>query len=235
MAYNVHNRNNFIIFFKIYDKRKTGLHIMGALGLGTAGFLLYFIYDANSIKWNNHILQKFFGVGSLCVVIATVWTLAHTSWSGGAGIAARICFGAGGFFFLALLIYTLFFALPFDKTYLEDNKKREAYTEGVYGLCRHPGVLWFAGLYVCLWGVSGSLDQGIFFVSMIIWNYLYIVFQDLWTFPQTFTNYDEYKKRTPFLIPSRKSIQEAFGRNKAQKGVKVKTHESEGKAEKETI
>lgn len=201
--------------------------------MGTAGFLLYFIYDANSIKWNNRILQKFFGAGSLCVATATVWVLALPSGSS-PSIVARICFGIAGMIFLALLVYTLFFALPFDKTYLEENQKREAYTEGVYGLCRHPGVLWFAGLYVCLWGVSGSWYQGIFFISMIFWNYLYIIFQDLWTFPKTFTNYDEYKKMTPFLIPNRQSIRYAFRRNRNQRGVKVRTHESEGKAEKET-
>ena len=41
---------------------------------------------------------------------------------------------------------------------------------------------------------------------MIFWNYLYIIFQDLWTFPQTFFNYKEYQKNTPFLIPNRDSI-----------------------------
>ena len=61
-------------------------------------------------------------------------------------------FGLGGFLFLCLLIYTLFFALPFEETYCEENKLRAAYTEGMYGLCRHPGVLWFAGAYLCMWG-----------------------------------------------------------------------------------
>ena len=49
--------------------------------------------------------------------------------------------------FFVLLIYTLFFALPFDKTYQNESEKRMAYTEGVYALCRHPGVLWFIGFY----------------------------------------------------------------------------------------
>lgn len=183
---------------------------MGAWSVGTAGFLLYFIYDVNSIKWNNRILQKFFGAGSLCVVLSTIWALTSGPGSGGMGGAAGICFGIMGFLFLALLVYTLFFALPFDKTYLEENRRREAYTKGMYSLCRHPGVLWFAGLYICLWGVSGDWYKGIFFISMIVWNYLYIIFQDLWTFPKTFTNYEEYKKATPFLIPNGQSIRACF-------------------------
>ena len=105
-----------------------------------------------------------------------------------------IGFGIGALFFLGLLIYTLFFALPFEETYCEENKLRAAYTEGVYGLCRHPGVLWFAGAFLCMWGMLGGWRPGIYFGLMIFWNYLYIIFQDLWTFPRTFFNYREFNK-----------------------------------------
>lgn len=125
-------------------------------------------------------------------------------------IGRIIGFGTGALCFLALLIYTLFFALPFEETYCEENKLRAAYTEGVYGLCRHPGVLWFAGAYLCMWGMFGGWRQGIYFLLMIFWNYLYIIFQDLWTFPQTFFNYREYQKTTPFLMPNRDSIKKCL-------------------------
>ena len=59
------------------------------------------------------------------------------------------------------------------KYYCEENKLRAAYTEGMYGLCRHPGVLWFAGAYLCMWGMVGGWKQGIYFFLMIFWNYLY--------------------------------------------------------------
>lgn len=104
----------------------------------------------------------------------------------------------------------LVFSLPFEETYCEENKLRAAYTEGVYGLCRHPGVLWFAGAYLCMWGMFGGWRQGIYFLLMIFWNYLYIIFQDLWTFPQTFFNYREYQKTTPFLMPNRDSIKKCL-------------------------
>ena len=35
---------------------------------------------------------------------------------------------------------------------------------------------------------------------------LYVLFQDLYSFPRTFSNYGKYKESTPFLIPSRKSL-----------------------------
>ena len=109
-------------------------------------------------------------------------------------------------FFLVCLYIPCFFALPFEETYCEENKLRAAYTEGVYGLCRHPGVLWFAGAFLCMWGMLGGWRPGIYFGLMIFWNYLYIIFQDLWTFPRTFFNYREYQQSTPFLIPNGKSI-----------------------------
>ena len=60
--------------------------------------------------------------------------------------------------------------------------------------------------FYALWGMLGGLRQGIYFGLMIFWNYLYIIFQDLWTFPRTFFNYREYQQSTPFLIPNGKSI-----------------------------
>ena len=180
---------------------------MGAFILGTIGFLLYFIYDINSIIWKNSVLQRFFAIGSLCVAGSAVWAVGMALKDGMFKWPVLAGLGVGALLFLVLLIYTLFFALPFEETYLGERRERLAYTEGVYSLCRHPGVLWFAGLYLCLWGVSGELSKGIYFISMIFWNYLYIVFQDFWTFPKTFTNYIEYKKKTPFLIPNGRSIQ----------------------------
>ena len=79
--------------------------------------------------------------------------------------------------FLGLLIYTLFFALPFDETYVKENHERLAYTEGVYALCRHPAfcgspVILFLFLGPDFWG-SGKGNGGLFGV-LIVWNILYI-------------------------------------------------------------
>ncbi|MCF2554237.1 hypothetical protein [Faecalicatena contorta] len=177
-----------------------------AIIIGTVGFLLYFLYDINSIKWKNSVLQKFFAIGSICVAGSTAWVLVESLSRKIVHPAVCVILGAGSLIFLGLLIYTLFFALPFDETYVKESKERMAYTEGVYSLCRHPGVLWFAGAYLCFWGISGELDKGIYFISMIFWNYMYIIVQDYWIFPATFINYEEYKKKTPFLLPDRKSI-----------------------------
>ena len=132
---------------------KNGREKMWQFILGSAGFLLYFIYDINSIKKKHTFFQKFFAWGTVLVVLSLVMEL-WLSWGQCQHRIGRIIgFGTGALCFLALLIYTLFFALPFEETYCEENKLRAAYTEGVYGLCRHPGVLWFAGAYLCMWGM----------------------------------------------------------------------------------
>ena len=41
--------------------------------LGSAGFLLYFIYDINSIKKKNAFLQKFFALGTVLVAYHSLW------------------------------------------------------------------------------------------------------------------------------------------------------------------
>ena len=108
--------------------------------------------------------------------------------------------------FLALEIYTLFFALPFSDTYVQQSQGRLAYTEGVYALCRHPGVLWFAGGYLCLAGAMGSGRLWGFCLLMSGLDVAYVVLQDLWTFPRTFDNYPEYRSLAPFLIPNPASL-----------------------------
>ena len=51
--------------------------------LGSTGFILYFIYDINSVRMKNAVLQKFFAVGSILVVVSLIAELMQ---HGGAAI-----------------------------------------------------------------------------------------------------------------------------------------------------
>lgn len=179
---------------------------MEAVLIGSAGFILYFLYDINSVTRKNKVVQKFFALGSVLVTGSAVLEMKEFWKMGRQYFPITVLFAVGGLLFLSLLIYTLFFALPFDETYCKENQMRLAYTEGVYSLCRHPGVLWFAGLYLCMWGMTGNRQGMLYYLGMILWNVLYVVMQDLWIFPLTFSNYHEYRRGTPFLIPNGKSI-----------------------------
>lgn len=180
---------------------------MFAIWLGVLGFLCYFLYDINSVGRIAGWMNRLFMIGTILIVAATsvlFWKRRSVLFQTPMDLLWMAC----GVFFLCLLIYTLFFALPFDETYVKESRYRKAYTEGVYALCRHPGVLWFAGMYLFAALLWKSLEGMIFFVVMVILNICYIIFQDYYSFPKTFSNYREYQRSTPFLIPNRKSIQQ---------------------------
>lgn len=173
---------------------------------GSAGFLCYFLYDINSITWKNKLLQRFFLIGSLLVAFSSIGIVAE-GWNGMQHQPLRAAvFGGLAVIFFAGLIYTLFFALPFQETYVEENHERKTYTKGMYALCRHPGVLWFALFYLALAGMIGTGRAAFDGILLILWNILYVILQDRVIFPKTFSDYEEYQKTTPFLIPNRKSV-----------------------------
>lgn len=196
-------------------------------------FSLYFIYDINSVLWKNRMVHKFFIAGTLILIITTAIMICESH--GEKKLISSISIGMNMYtlivvvlmaVFALLLIYSLFMELPFKKTYLEDlhnkkvdeDKKPKAYKEGTYALCRHPGVLWFAGLYFCIsmvFPTSTVIVNSIFAIAL---NVVYIAFQDGWTFVRTFDDYLEYKRIAPFLIPNAGSIRNCLQSIKSTKG-----------------
>ena len=95
---------------------------MWQIVLGSLGFLLYFMYDINSIqKKKNVIFQKFFAAGTVLVVVSLLMELWYLWGQCQHRIGRMIGFGTAAVGFFALLLYTLFFALPFEETYCEEN------------------------------------------------------------------------------------------------------------------
>ena len=125
--------------------------------LGSAGFLLYFIYDINSVRKQNRLLQKFFAAGTILVVLSLFMELWSAWGQCSHKIGRMIGFGIGAMCFLALLIYTLFFALPFEQTYCEENRLRAAYTKGCMDCVGIPA---FCGLQVHIFVCGECLADG---------------------------------------------------------------------------
>jgi len=175
--------------------------------MGLLAFLLFVAYDINSVTSKINMISGFFFLGSFLIIVATAGIII-TSFSDIIWVLGWMSiFGIFSFIFLILLIYTLFFALPFNDTYVKSKASPpKVYQDGFYALCRHPGVLWFIGFYFCLWltlKIPLLLWAGIIFSSC---NISYVIFQDRWTFTRLFENYHDYQKRTPFIIPNFKSI-----------------------------
>lgn len=179
---------------------------MLSLYLGITGFLLYLLYDINSFTYQARIPRTFFISGSVLIGAATVLDL-RSAWklSAFSGVLDVPLLAAGTMCF-ATLIYSLFFALPFRETYTEQKNGRKVYEGGIYALCRHPGILCFAGMYLCL-GLA-ALPGALLYHGLVfsLLNLAYAWFQDRVTFPKTFCNYETYRKRVPFLFPTGDSI-----------------------------
>ena len=105
---------------------------MTAVIIGSIGFLCCFLYDHNSIRLKKSFLHPFFSIGCFLIAVSTGLVIRSCWPRRGSSFFFSAVFLTAAILFLGLLIYTLFFALPFDETYVKENHERLAYTEGVY-------------------------------------------------------------------------------------------------------
>jgi len=115
-----------------------------------------------------------------------------------------------GYFLLLLASYLMYLSLIREihpqEAYLSESHGKQLVKTGTYALVRHPGVLWFILFLLALLLISRSrllLLAAPIWISMDI---LYILIQDKFYFPQMFPGYEQYRKETPLLIPTRKSL-----------------------------
>lgn len=177
--------------------------------LGGIAFLLFVIYDLEQAQYISRrfhkIVQFFFSLGFIVLLISTLGVLYRTLTVIPFGGLRQMGFILSALLFLILLVYTLFFVLPFQETYVEQTGAK-TYDKGVYALCRHPGVLWFAGFYFSLWlafQTSGLLWMAIWYTGL---NLGYIILQDVAIFPRVFSDYLRYQQEVPFLVPTKRSL-----------------------------
>jgi len=169
--------------------------------IGCFAFLFLYIFDINKIYSFYRLINAAFAVGVMLIAAATIGICLSDvpslilPWQG------RLVFAVFSFCSFVLLIYSLFFALPFQDTYLAGEKGAAVVDRGVYALCRHPGVIWFFLFYLFLWlatGIKTMLWAGSIWTVMDI---IHVYIQDRWLFPKTLQGYESYKKKVPFLIP----------------------------------
>jgi len=171
-----------------------------------AGFALYLLYDINSFTPLWKPLRWGFTVGTLLIATATGMQL-HAALSEEAFCGVwDILLLLAGVLALAALVYCLFFALPFAATYANPEQGRRTYTFGAYGLCRHPGILCFFAMFL-FWGLAALPTDFLWFgMTLSLLNLGYALFQDRVTFPKTFCDYDDYREKVPFLLPTAASF-----------------------------
>ena len=166
--------------------------------IGAFGFFLCFLYDWNRVFWKKRLISKFFLFGTLCQIFAGGSYL-YLAWNGEK--TERYIWIIMSLVFLVLLVYTLFFALPFENTYCHDAENNKVCKSGIYGVCRHPGIWWYFGCFGCLGMATGKADSLASCMMLSCLNLLYAWYQDKWIFPKEFCDYLEYQKEVPFLLP----------------------------------
>lgn len=178
--------------------------------LGCLSFLIFIVYDINQIKMNLIWIKPFFIVGCILLFSATVMMIVEPFESDqSVSTYVMVLFVGLACISLFLLIYTLFFAIPFYEAYVKGSKQHLC-TEGMYSLCRHPGVLFFGFFYMFLsigLGKPFIMIAGLVFTGM---NIFYVYLQDKYFFPRTFREYERYQQHTNFILPSRQSIKKCF-------------------------
>ena len=165
--------------------------------IGIIAFVMFALGDANDAFFKKKLLKICFPIGFGLLAAVTAFGLDFSGkLSVGWLVAAAV--------FLLLEIYALFGSFSAEDAYIANEKQRMVYTKGVYAMCRHPGVLFFIGLYVCL-----SLAADFSWVQTIVFCILdiaLVAFEDKCTFPHILSGYEEYRNTTPFLVPNAGSI-----------------------------
>lgn len=175
--------------------------------LGCLAFALFALSDLNDLRLHRRSLLFCFPSGAALLSVSLAFQLNRT----GALVSAaggRVLFWLLFAIFMALLLHALFFTFPVSAAYDSPGAVRPVCRRGQYALCRHPGVLWFSCAACCLWAGAGLPLLSA--ASYILLDILLAAFEDLVVFPVLLTGYDSYRRDTPFLFPTLRSMESAL-------------------------
>ena len=170
---------------------------------------MFFAYDVVTVKRPQQGRSYLLFAAACLLNTAAAAVLLASQIPGFAWDAIAIIFCVLAAISCALMIWALFFALPKD-TYADPQQGRSVCDWGMYALCRHPGVLWYCVMFLCLGIAFRTASATIASTALCAGNIAYMVFQDLWSFPRVFGNYDEYRKHVPFFLPTASSFSRAL-------------------------
>ncbi|HHU01577.1 MAG: hypothetical protein ACOX54_09070 [Christensenellales bacterium] len=166
-------------------------------------FAAFLLFDMNSVILRSKTLQILFPLGVLLLLIATITEVNTAYWQTAPLESIDYVWLALSAIHTILLVYALFFAIPFSESYTDSINvgSRTVTRTGLYGICRHPGV-WFLAFALFFLALAMSTLRMWLFVGLVsFFNLLYALFQDLWTFPRIFSDYNDYRQSVPFLLP----------------------------------
>jgi len=105
-----------------------------------------------------------------------------------------------------LWLFSMFWEIPFARTYASPGRGDRLVTQGTYALVRHPAVLWF-GFF--LLGLTLATRSSLLRLAAPVWwlaDVLYVWGEERWYLRRVFAGYDAYQHTTPMLLPTRGSF-----------------------------
>lgn len=152
-------------------------------------------------------------LGMLLLTVFLVVSVFDGGWFAVAVPLRVLCFLLAGFA-CAMVAVSLFVSLPVKETYLAAGPA-PLQDQGMYALCRHPAAFWLP--FLLLGAAAGLGSRGLMAAggAASLLNGLYVWFQDSIVFPRTIPGYRDYRRRVPFLIPTRSSVRSALGKRTA--------------------
>ena len=172
--------------------------------VGCLAFLIAFFFDLVALKEISHVKQVVglvfvllfgFALFMVCLKGDRFLLPYWLSWAGWPLLALSS----------GLLVYSIFLEIPFKQTYATSGVGDKLVKTGTYALTRHPGVLWFGLSLLALLAISRSM---LLLIAAPLWFFLdvaWVWIQERFFFSHMFPGYEQYKRETPMLIPTRGS------------------------------
>jgi len=173
--------------------------------IGAVGFVVVHIFDLVALKriprlkpivWCLGSASLIYSLVMICRYPVKIMLPAWSTWLGWGVLTVSAC----------LLVHSLFISLPFRKTYVDTGVGDKLIKTGLYALVRHPGIMWFPLFMVSLIPISRSSLLLIAAPTFIALDIVLVVIQDRFIFSRMFAGYDSYRRETPMLLPTRKSV-----------------------------
>jgi len=167
--------------------------------LGITGFSFLIFFDICQIHSKKNLSVITSIIGYCCVLAALIFLIvtAKIRISSPYILVLGIIITA---LFFSLMIYSILIEIPLFSAYQSPGNRR-TYRQGSYRIVRHPGFLWFFFMICALNFLFRSTNILPVSLSLVIMNFILIWAEDTFFFPAMFSDYTEYKKEVPFIIP----------------------------------
>lgn len=173
-----------------------------SFAIGTVGFVAVALGDLLQIPGRKQSARAVSSIG-YAGIAASLLFLMFANRPASAPRPLLVLEAIGVCAFGLLLLYSVLLEIPLARRRgrVRSTGEDSVVETGSYALVRHPGFLWFALMWLAIILIYLNTEVTEIGAAMVVLDFLLVVAEDLYFFPRIFSDYEEYKKRTPFLLP----------------------------------